>query len=59
MSVLSSPYTVKGFLLHDCPFEDLEAEAAAGRAMMKSGWTGTYLKLTAVEREIALRKATL
>lgn len=57
MSILSDPYTVKGFLLHDCPLEDLKAEAEAARAMMKSGWTGSYLKLVAVEREIMLRNA--
>jgi hypothetical protein len=57
MSALSSPYTVKGFLLHDCPLEDLEAEAEAARDMIASGWTGPMLKLTAVDREIMLRKA--
>jgi hypothetical protein len=58
MSALSSPYTVKGFLLRDCPLDALEAEAQAARDMMASGWTGPYLKLTAVEREITLRKAS-
>jgi hypothetical protein len=52
-------YTVKGRVLEAAPLSDLKAEATAGRALMASGYVGSWKKLYAVEREIRLRETTI
>jgi hypothetical protein len=51
------PYTVRGFSLQECPLEDLEIEANAGRRLKADGWAGSYRKLDAIEAELLRRKA--
>lgn len=55
MSILSAPYTINGKVLADCSRDELEREADAANWMIRAGWTGCYLKLEAVKREISRR----
>ncbi len=51
-------YTVKGYVLDECPIQFLREEAKAGRALKASGATDSdnWKKLEAVEKQIRIEE---
>ena len=57
---LAQPFTVMGYLLHDCSLDKLQREADAGKWLKAEGGlsSNNFAKLDAIEHEISRRLAT-